>query len=180
MAKFNKIKDGDVLFKSELGWFYTLLIITFILGWGTLNFISEIIFSNQSGSWFYVRGIIAVILFIFFAILVIGSLFAGDLRYQGFYLGDKIIFKTKKVKLVFSSFEFMDETVYIKDLDCFLNDYGSKVKLIFIDKEKTINSVVGDDYLILSKSYTKNKTEVIDFLNNKIKELKIKSSAVEN
>jgi hypothetical protein len=179
MAKFNKIKDGDVLFKSELGWFYVLLILIFILGWGTLDFISEIIFSNQSGFGFYVFGIIIVIPFIFFVFVL---LFVGDLRYQGFYLGDKIIFKNKRVKLVFSSIEFMDETVYIKDLDYFLNDQGSKVKLIFIDKEKTMNSIIGggDDYLTLSKSYTKNKTEVIDFLNNKIKELKIKSSAVEN
>lgn len=183
MAKFSGIKDGDLLFSGgdiieglKAAW-----VILMFSGIGTFNFISKIFFIHANGGfWFYVVGIISLIIscigvFYLFMIYFI----EGYNIYQGFYLGDRILFKYKRYKLFNSGIEF-DETLYLKDISCFLNKAVDNIDVLFIKESDNLKNKIEAEHLVLSGSYKKNKKEVVDFLNIKIKELQIKSSVVEN
>ena len=183
MAKFNGIKDGDLLFSGgdivegiKLAW-----LIFFFSGIGTFNFISKTFFIHAvTGFWFYAIGIISLILssilgWLLFRIYLI----EGYNTYQGFYLGNRILFKYKRYKLFNSGFEF-DESIYLKDVSCFLNKEVDIIDVLFFKESDNLKNKIEAENLTLSGSYKKNKKEVVDFLNIKIKELQIKSSEVEN
>lgn len=179
MAKFNGIKDGDLLFSfGDVEGIKLFWLFLFFSGIVTFNFISKIISGNHSGVWFYVLGIIfliisCILIWFFFRIYLID----GYNKHQGFYLGDRILFKYKHITLFDSGNEF-DEIIYLKDISCFLNKEVDNIDVLFINKTEKL--IIGKNHLELSRSYKKNKKEVVDFLNIKIKELQTKSPVVEN
>ena len=183
MAKFNGIKDGDLLFSGGpiIEGLNAAWLILFFSGIGTINFISKTFFIHAiTGFWFYVIGIISLILsgVLIWALFRI-YLIEGYYKYQGFYLGDRILFKYKGHKLFNSGIE-IDETIYLKDISCFLNKEVNNIDVLFIKESDNLKNKIMAEHVVLSGSYKKNKKEVVDFLNIKIKELQIKSSVVEN
>ncbi len=172
MAKFNGIKDGDLLFSGgDHGEIKVAWLIFLFSGIGTYNFISKTFFIHAvTGFWFYAIGIISLILSSLFGLFLYRIyLFEGYNTYEGFYLGDRILFKYKKYKLFNSGIEF-DETIYLMDISCFLNKEGDIIDVLFFKESDNLKNKIEAENLSLSSSYKKNKVDVIDFLNQRIKE----------
>lgn len=181
MAKFKGIKDGDLLFDNSRNYIVFMAFLSIISVGVTFNFISEIFFGDPNGIWFFVRGVFFTLLLIFLSYGFYIESTSGHSHYQGFYLEDKFLFKVSRKKL-FSSDNHSETTIYLKDFDGFLNGKGLIIDVMFANNTIKLKYLltIDNEELILSKSYKKNKIEVIDFLNKKIKEYQIKSSEIEN
>ncbi len=170
MAKFNGIKDGDLLFKSNNFDLFPFLL--FCVGLiGLYNFISGFFVDNPFGIWFFIQGILSISVIIFFGIMSYEMLFHEEYRYEGYYLGDRILFKYSFSKLISTNKVVLEKTEYFQDIDHFINGKGLKVDVLFFNSDRK-NILFLDNYILLSKPYQKHKVEVIDFLNKRVKEFR--------
>ncbi len=165
MAKFNGIKEGDLLFKSS-DYDVSTAILLVIGSIGTIQFVTELLIGHEIDFWFITRGLLSIVVMIFFGWMVSFQLFGNYQKHEGFYLVNRIEFKFCYSKLLTFNKTYHNYPVNLNEIDCFLNGKGDIVEILFLDKKK----VFIIDYLVLAKSYKKNKSEVIDFLNKKIKE----------
>jgi hypothetical protein len=170
MAKFNGIKEGDLLFNSKNLDFTVLLM--FLIGIiGLYDFISGFFSVNPLGVWFFIRGILSITLIILFGIMSYQMLFQEEYRYEGYYLGDRILFKYSFSKLISTNKVVLEKTESFQDIDHFINGKGLTVDVLFFNSDR--KSILGlENYILLSKPYQKHKVEVIDFLNKRVKEFR--------
>jgi hypothetical protein len=169
MAKFNGIKDGDLLIQSlrPPSILYSIIILIWT-GIMTFNIAPKAFNSYDAVGITF--SIFFGLVFCLFVLVILANFVVKQLLFEGYYLGDRILFKCKE-KRKFSTIIEWEDTIYLNDIERFLNCKGDEIDILFqegVNQSKNLSFPTKE--LRFSKSYKKNKVDVIDFLNQRIKE----------